>query len=123
METAFETEAFCHADQNHTVNAVVKAEVDILGKVFECIIDTGASDTVLSHAVVRRLGLMDQLVPSSINFLSAAGKTERPMGMLPDLPITIGSLCLHIDCMITKANNYNVLVGTTGLGWQDQTCC
>lgn len=32
------------------------------------------------------------------------------MGMLPKLPLTIGSLCLHIDCMVTKANNYNILI-------------
>ena len=77
--------------------------------------DTGASDTVLSHSVVRRLGLMDRLLPSQISFLTAAGKTEKPMGMLPSLPITLSSLRLHIDCMVTKANNYNVLVGNDWL--------
>ena len=117
METNFETEAFYHADvrRTHTLNAVVRGEVDILGKVFECIVDTGASDTVLSHSVVRKLGLMDRLVPSSISFLTAAGKTENPMGMLPNLPVVMGSLCLHIDCMVTRANNYNVLVGNDWL--------
>ncbi|KAL3149556.1 hypothetical protein ABBQ32_002335 [Trebouxia sp. C0010 RCD-2024] len=114
METTLETEAFYH-DQGATTNAVVRAEVNVLGRVFEGIIDTGASDTVLSHSVVRRLGLMDELVPSRITFLTAAGKTERPMGMLTDQPITIGSLCLHLDCMVRKANNYNVLVGNDWL--------
>ena len=117
METTFESEAFYHAKPQviSNINAVVRAEVDILGKAFECIVDTGASDTVLSHSVVRRLGLMDRLLPSQISFLTAAGKTEKPMGMLPSLPITLGSLSLHIDCMVTKANNYNVLVGNDWL--------
>ena len=123
METNFETEAFYHTDAQpaHTVNAVVKADAEILGKVFESIVDTGASDTVLSHSVVRRLGLMDRMIPSPITFLTAAGKTEKPMGMLPNLPVTLGSLCLHIDCMVTRANNYNVLVGNDWLrmAWAD----
>lgn len=37
------------------------------------------------------------------------------MGMLPDLPVTMGSLTLHIDCMVTKANNYHVLIGNDWL--------
>ena len=98
METNFETEAFYHTDayQANSVNAVCKGEVNLLGKMFECIIDTGASDIVLSHSVVRKLGLMDKMVPSHISFLTAAGKTEKPMGMLPDLPVQIGTLTLHI---------------------------
>ena len=77
-------------------------------------------DTILSHSVVRRLGLMDQLLPSRVSSLTAAGKTKRPMGMLPNLPITIGSLCLHVDCMVTKANNYNALIG---FEWRVQNNC
>ena len=84
-------------------------------RTFECIVDTGASDTVLSHSVVRRLGIMNNLVPSQISFLTAAGKTEKPMGMLTNLPITIGSLTLPIDCMVTRANNYNILIGNDWL--------
>ncbi|DBA66348.1 TPA: hypothetical protein ACH3X2_002337 [Trebouxia sp. C0005] len=105
MESTFETEALYNAEQCDHTNAVVEAEVKILGKAFERITDTCASDTVLSHSLVCHLGLMDQLLPSRASFLTAAGKTERPMGMLPNLPITIGSLCLHVDCMVTKADN------------------
>ena len=117
MESTSETEAFYHNDaaQINNVNAVVRTDVDILGKVFDCIVDTGASDTVLSHSVVRRLGLMDKMVPSHTSFLTAAGKTEKPMGLLLNLPITICSLTLHVDCMVTKANNYNVLIGNDWL--------
>ena len=58
FKTRFKTEACYHADHNKSnkFKTVVKAEVEILGKVFECILDTGASDTVLSHIVDRRLG-------------------------------------------------------------------
>ena len=112
METTLETEEYYHAQakQNQSVNAVVRADVDILGKTFGCIVDTGASDTVLSHSLVCCLRLMDSMVPSQISFLAAAGKTKKPMGMLPNLPVTLGSLTLHVDCIVTKANNDNMQI-------------
>jgi len=117
MESTSETEAFYHNDaaQINNVNAVVRADIDILGRVFDCFVDTGAPDTVLSNSLVCRLELMDKMVPSHTSFLTAAGKTEKSMSLLPNLPITIGCLTLHIDCMVTKANNYNALIGNDWL--------
>ena len=46
--------------------------------------------------------LVDKLVPSHTSFLTAAGKIEKPMSILPRLPITIGSLTLHNVYMVTK---------------------
>lgn len=107
IATAIETEESYHAEsrQLNNVDAVCRSEVDILGKAFECIDDTGASYTVLSHSVISGLGLMDRLLPRNTSFLTAAGKTEKPMGMLPSLPVVMGNLCLHIDCMVAQANN------------------
>jgi len=72
---------------------------------------TGASDTVLSHTVVRKLNMMDKMAASNSTFLTAAGKSERPMGMMWRIPITMGSLTLETDAMVTGANSYNVLIG------------
>ena len=123
IATAIETEESYHAEsrQLNNVDAVCRSEVDILGKAFECIDDTGASFVrgssvinalshssvinVLSHSVISGLGLMDRLLPRNTSFLTAAGKTEKPMGMLPSLPVVMGNLCLHIDCMVAQANN------------------
>ena len=60
METAFETDECYYAEtrQVSSVNAVVRADVEVLGRTIECIVDTGASDTVLSHSVVRRPVIM-----------------------------------------------------------------
>ena len=113
MESTFDTEAAYHANSNppRYLNTVVKAPVAVCGSIFEAIIDTGASDTVVSHAVIRRLGLMDQMVPSQVTYLTAAGKSESPMGMMRDLPLRIGSLELDLDVMVTPANSYNLLIG------------
>ena len=116
METTFESEAAYHAETLPSPsNSVLKGVVGVCGRAFDCIIDTGASDTVLSHFVVRKLGLMDKMVHSSTTFLTAAGKTEKPMGMLYNVPIQMGNLTLEIDAMVTSANSYNVLVGNDWL--------
>ena len=93
----------------------VKAPVVLCGHTFEGILDTGASDTAVSHAVVRRLGLMDVVVPTDATFSTAGGGTEAPMGVLKDFPIRIGSLVLKIDAMVTPADNYTILVGNDWL--------
>ena len=115
MEAAFESEAMYHAETlkhaSRNINLVVKGIVTIFDEPFEAIIDTGASDTVVSHSVVRRMGLMNKMERCKTTFLTAAGKIERPMGMLRRLPITLGSLTLELDCMVTPANNYNMLLG------------
>ena len=113
MEQVFDTDMAYHTDRHQlrTINTVVKARVTVCGSPFEAIIDTGASDTVLSHTVVRKLGLMDMMEQSDMSFLTAGGHVEVPMGVLRDLPIGLGSLSLPVDAMVTPANSYNVLVG------------
>lgn len=93
METAFESEAVYHSDSSSypNIDSVLKAVAGVCGRAFDCKTDTGASDMVLSHSVVRKLSLMDKMVPSHTTFLTAAGKTERPMGMLYNIPITMGN--------------------------------
>ena len=117
METTFESEVAYHSESQapYHMNSVLKGTVGICGRTFDCIIDTGASDTVLSHTVVRKLNMMDKMAPSNSTFLTAAGKTERPMGMMWRIPVTMGSLTLETDAMVTRANSYNVLIGNDWL--------
>ncbi|KAL0021679.1 hypothetical protein WJX77_010934 [Trebouxia sp. C0004] len=75
----------------------------------------GASDTAVSHAVVRRLGLKNVVTPTAATFSTAGGGTEAQMGVLKDFPIQIGSLMLKIDAMVTPADNYTILVGNDWL--------
>ena len=117
METTFETEVAYHSESHapYHMNSVLKGTVGVCGEAFDCIIDTGASDTVLSHTVVRKLGMMDKMAPSNSTFMTVAGKTERPMGMMWHIPITMGSLTVDTDAMVTSANSYQVLLGNDRL--------
>lgn len=101
------------------INTVVKAPVVLCGHTFEGILDTRVYDTAISHAVVRRLGLMDVIVPTDATFSAAGGGTEAPMGGLKDFPIRIGSQMLKIDTMVTPADNYTILVGNDWL-WMSE---
>ena len=94
-KTSFETEKHYHVEtrQVNSVNAVCRSDVSMLGKSFACIVHTGASDTVLSHSVVRCLGLMDRLMPSHTSFLAPAGPMEKPMGLLLGPPISPWAAC------------------------------
>ena len=85
VETLFDTEVAYHANaasrvhtryRSSTIHAVVTGPVQICGQTFEGIMDTGASDMAVSHAVSRRLGLMDAIIPSDITFLTAGGGSE-----------------------------------------------
>lgn len=67
METTFESEVAYHSKSlaPYHMNSVLKGTVGICGRAFDCIIDTGASDTVLSHTVVRKLNMMDKMAPKT----------------------------------------------------------
>ena len=62
METTFETELAYHAESSapYHMNSVLKGTVGVCGRAFDCIIHTGASDTVLSHAVCPQTRLDGQ---------------------------------------------------------------
>ena len=125
METHLDTEVAYHANskappgrqmyRNSFINTVVKAPVMLYGQTFEGILDNGASDTAVFHAVVRRLGLMNVVTPTAATFSTAGGGTEAPMGVLEVFAIQIGSLTLKIDAMVTPADNYTILVGNDWL--------
>ena len=57
--------------------------------------------------------------PAVLQPLTAGGSSERPVGMLPELPIRIGRLELKINTMVTPAENYSILVGNE---WLRMSC-
>ena len=121
METHLDTEIAYHTNSQANperqmycssfINTVVEAPVVLCGHTFEGILDTSASGTAVSHAVVRGLGFMS----IAAKFSTAGGGTEARMGVLEDFPIQIGFLMLKIDAMVTPADNYTIFVGNDWL--------
>ncbi|CAI5485976.1 unnamed protein product [Closterium sp. Naga37s-1] len=75
------------------------------------IVDSGASQTALSHVIARKLGLLPYLQDTTIEFTTSSGDTSKPWGILPDVPVRVGKLTLPVDIAVTGANTYDMLLG------------
>ena len=95
---------------------VARVPVLINGVVFEDgVIDTGATNTMMSQAVARRLNLWDQIEPSRLKFLCADGKSSAPWGVLRRLTVGVDGLEIPLDVYVSGATTYDILLGTDWL--------
>ena len=95
--------------------SVVTCEVAIGSVSFEAVVDSGASNTTLSHVVARKLGLLDFMEETSLVFTTSSGETDRPWGILRGVPLTVGKLTLPLDMCVTGARGYEMLLGNDWL--------
>ncbi|CAI5482901.1 unnamed protein product [Closterium sp. Yama58-4] len=75
------------------------------------IVDSGASQTALSHVISRKLGLLPYLQDTTIEYTTSSGETSKPWGIMSDVPVRVGKLTLPIDIAVTGANTYDMLLG------------
>jgi predicted aspartyl protease len=95
---------------------VATAPIVLMNTVFEeGVIDTGATNTMVSQSAVRRLGMMDQVEPSKVKFSSADGKMSAPWGIIRKLPVGVEGFTILIDVFVSGATSYDVLLGTDWL--------
>ena len=95
--------------------SVVKAPIKVCNSEITAIVDSGASHTMISELLARKLHLYKQIQPTNAKFYTSAGKLERPVGRLLDIPITVGNLTLPIDVYVSPARTYNLLLGNNFL--------
>ncbi len=101
--------------ESSVVYSVVHTEVNVLGVPVTAIVDSGASNTCMSHAVARELKLLDRVQPTTASFTTADGTNSRPLGVLPRLHVSVGKLTLHLDVFVTPANSYSMLLASDWL--------
>lgn len=109
-----------HPQQNLQRNSVstTVATVPILlnDVIFEDgVIDTGATNTMVSQTTARQLGLLDEIEPCRVKFTCADGKSAVPWGVLRRLNVGVEGLTFPLDVYVSGAHSYDVLLGTDWL--------
>ena len=75
------------------------------------IIDEGASVSILSSTTWKALG-SPSLLPEIRNLIGFNKGTSRPLGILPNLPITLRRKIVHLNVMVVQGPlDYNLLLG------------
>lgn len=70
---------------------------------------------MMSETQARKLQLFKFVQPTTTRFYTSSGKLERAMGILVDVPITIGSFTMPTDVYVSHADSYNLLIGNNFL--------
>ncbi len=104
----------------HDLTSVVRVHCRVFGLPVVAIVDSGASHSVLSQRVARKLQLLDRLEETSSTFVTASGAQEKPWGLLTGVPVTVGKLTLDMDMPVVGATTYDLLLGND---WLIQSCC
>lgn len=75
------------------------------------IIDEGASVSIVSSTAWQALS-SPPLVPITQNMLASNRGTSQPLGILPQLPITLGGKTIYLNVMVVPGPfDYNLLLG------------
>ena len=103
------------------VTSVTRIQCKVFGMPVIAVVDSGASHSVLSQSVVRKLQLLNSVERTNITIHTANGQEEEPWGVLRGVPVTVGCLTLMLDALpVTQATNYSVLLGND---WLVQAAC
>ena len=95
--------------------AVRASEACVDGLPVEAIVDSGASHTMISQHVVRKLGRLDELMPAKGDFITASGKKCRPWGVLRRLGMQIGNLSIPMEVRVVSTDAYESLFASDWL--------
>ncbi len=71
--------------------------------------DSGAIPKVMSHKMVKKLHLRMQ--PSNRSIKVANCASEKCVGALNEVPISMGELIVHMDFLVLEETSYDILIG------------
>ena len=115
LSKAYQHQRYDNSMEAITGISVVRASIRVCSTEVSAVVDSGASHTMMSDVLARKLHLYKHIQPTKAKFFTAAGKLERPVGRLPDVPITVGTLTLPVDVYVSPARTYSILLGNNFL--------
>lgn len=84
---------------------------DILGHGIDCLVDMGATISVLTVAAVVWMNLQDAVQPTNKCFTSASSHSVHSQGELPQLLVVIGGIECKVNFYIAPHGGYEMLLG------------
>jgi clan AA aspartic protease (TIGR02281 family) len=102
---------------------VCQAKVLANGREVDAVVDTGASHSVITRDLARKLGLQEEDNAKPVAFWNADGHLTSTTSIIRHIPVTIGPLTCKVDAFVTEAFNYDLLLGTDCLVPINATVC
>ncbi len=84
--------------------------VEINNYVVECLVDTGASMSVMAAAVVRELGMM-HLVTGTETYKTTSGIITQALGRIEEMTVKARGVQCVMTFMVVDTDSYDVLLG------------
>jgi hypothetical protein len=79
--------------------------------IYRCIVDEGASASILSSSVWKVLG-SPKIVSASHELLAFDRRPSEYLGVIPQLPISLGGKIVHVDVIVVQGPlDFNMLLG------------
>ncbi len=97
------------------VTGVLKAMVTISSHHVSAVVDSGASHCMISATLANKLGLLKYMKPCTKIFRSANGNRSKPLGIIHNQSISLGSTTIPVNIFVSSAKNYLILLGNTFL--------
>lgn len=85
--------------------------VTVLSRKQQVVADTGASHSIISYRLVRKLKLKKLIRPSKKAFVTAGGELSFPVDEIDALPVCIGGKVVSVSCTIVRKACFAMLLG------------
>ena len=112
-ETGEREANFAGSDEDETTTAA-KVTLRVNGKVQTAIVDSGAATSIITKALLDRLGYKTDR-PSKLIVVTANGARTKSLGIVSNLPVTIGKIDIPTSFQVLESKDEVLILGNEWL--------